>query len=172
MKENKISITVDWDLEYSEESLNREIENAVIDAATKKYLEKLDNTFAEKLETMLHEQAYKIVKGINRFQLDKCNKDGLKETISMEDYIIKKSIESIDVKRDSYGRTGHNANSEQRTMIEWTIKDIVTRGDNEFIKSLKKEIIKIENEYQNKLQDMVTKTLAPVYKKLVEKLNN
>jgi len=37
---------------------------------------------------------------------------------------------------------------------------------------LKENIVAIENEYQNKLQEMVTKTLSPIYVKLIEKLNS
>ena len=107
MKENKIQVTVDWDMEWNEESLNEQIEQSVIRKATEVYLSGLEKTFEKKLEKMLHDQAFKIVKNINSFELDKCNKDGLKETISMEDYIIQKTIESLDIKRDKSGRTGY-----------------------------------------------------------------
>jgi hypothetical protein len=170
--ENKISITVDWDLEYDEGSLNDRIETAIINAATQKYLNDLDASFAEKLEQMLHDQAFKIVKDIKRFQLDKCNSSGIKETISMEDFIIKKSIESLEIKRDKQGRaSGNYSNDDKRTMVEWVIADTVTSSNSEFMKVLKRKIEKIEKEYQDKLQEMVTKTLAPVYSSLVEKLN-
>jgi len=159
-------------MEYDEQSLNERIENEIVNMATKKYLENLEKSFAVKLEKMLHDQAFKIVKNIKNFQLDKCNKDGLKETISMEDYIIKKSIESIDIKRDEYGKTGYDARSDQRTMLEWTIKDIILNKKNEFTEKLKSEINIISDEYQSKLQDMVTKTLSPIYTKLIEKLNS
>lgn len=172
MKDNKISITVDWDLDYDEESLNKRIEDTIIREASKKYLADLENKFAEKLEKMLHDRAFKIVKSINKFQLDKCNKDGLKETISMEDYIVKKSIESIDIKRDKYGRTGYDAEKDKRTIVEWTVNKIITEKDNGFYASLENEIDRIEKEYQLRLQDMVTKTLTPIYKKLIEKLNS
>jgi len=172
MKDNKISITVDWDLEYDEASLNRRIEDTIVREATKKYLENLEKSFGKKLEKMLHDQAFKIVKNINKFELDKCNSNGIKETISMEDFIIKKSIESLEIKRDEYGRTGHNARNEQRTMIEWVVKDMLKGSENSFKESLKNKIQIIEKEYQDKLQDMVTTVLTPIYTKLIEKLNS
>lgn len=172
MNDNKISITVDWDLDWNEKSLNHQIEQAIVKAATKQYLKGLEKTFEKKLETMLHEQAFKIVKNINSFELDKCNADGLKETISMEDYISKKAIESLGVARDVYGQTGHTARSEKHTMIEWVVKKTIEQKDNVFTKELKTQIDQIEAEYQAKLQGMVTKTLAPIYSKLVDKLNS
>lgn len=170
--DNKISVTVDWDLEYDEESLNERIENNIVEKATKIYLEKLDKKFAATLEKLLYDQAYKIVKGINKFELDKCNTNGIKETISIENFLIKKSIESLEIKRDSYGRTGSSASNEQRTPIDWIVKGIIEDKQNGFSAALLTEIEKTNRAFQDKLQEMVTKTLTPVYVKLIEKLNS
>ena len=175
MKDNKININVEWDLELDETSLNEQIEQSIISAATKEYMDGLEKTFEGKLESMLHKQAYKIVKNIGEFELDKCNANGLKETISIEDFIAKKAVESLNVKTNSSGEVGNNGynNREKfRTTIEWVIHDVIIDKDNQFIEAMKKQIAVIEKEYQDKLQEIVGVTLSPIYKKLVDKLNS
>ena len=49
MKDNKISINVEWDLEYDEGSLNERIENEIVKEATKKHLVNLEKSFEKKL---------------------------------------------------------------------------------------------------------------------------
>jgi hypothetical protein len=170
-KDNRISITVDWDLEYDESSLNERIEDAIIRKATDSYIVNVEKNFRQKLETSILDQVQKIVKGINRIELDQCNKSGIKEVISMEDYIIKKAIEALDKKTDQYGRDDYNSRDEKRTAIGWVVKDIITSKEQQFQKELRVQIGKIEAEFQKTLQEMVTKTLTPIYTKLVEKLN-
>lgn len=173
MKENKISITVDWNLEYDEQSLNSRIEDTIVREATKMYLENLDKSFAKKLEKLLNDQAFKIVKNINRIELDKCNTNGLKESISLEDFIINKATESLTIKRDKYGQIdGYNSEKDKRTIVEWVVNDIISSNKSKFQESLRTEIEKIEKEFQNNLEKMVTKTLTPIYVKLTEKLNS
>jgi len=167
-----MKITVEYNPEWEESSINDKIESKIVEVATRKYLENLNETFGKKIEELIYVQAQAIVKGITKIELDQCNKNGLKEVISIEDFIVKKAIESLTVKVDSRGRNDYNSGSEKRTPVEWLVNEHLKTKNNSFANELKSQINKIEQEFQNKLKEMVNTTLAPIYQKLVNKLNS
>lgn len=165
-----MEIVVNWEPSFDSNDLNEEVKKAIADKMIADYMDNIEESFTKKMEELILTEAQKIVHGMSKIYVDKCNTSGVKESMTIEQFIIQTATDSLTNRVDRNGRSGHNASGDRRTPIEWFITDTIDGGKNNFGSELKTQCVKIERDYAASLEAMVNKTLAPLYKKLREQV--
>jgi hypothetical protein len=172
MENKPIEVTVTWNPNYDEGSLNDRIENAIIKKVSDLYIETIDKKFKSKVDELVTSAVSLMIKDIKTIPLDTCDleKGQIKKSMNLRDYIVQRAVDSLKVKCDSYGRTDSGASSDKKTPIEWQISKTINQSA--FTKELQIEIQRVQNEYQTNLRTMITSALAPIYEQLLLKLKS
>lgn len=166
-----MKIEIDFTPEYNEGELQQSIKDAIVDKMLATYMTDIEKSFTKKLESQILIEVNKIVRGMSKIYVEKCDtKDGVKESMTIEQFVISKATGALTTKIDSCGRTDYNSNNDKRTPIEWLVQKSLEGGQNEFVRELQLQCDNIKSKYQEDLEKMVVKTLAPLYKKLREQI--
>jgi hypothetical protein len=173
MKTEPIKIEIELsEIELDECSLKSRIEDKIINTVVNGYLKEVEPFFKKKIEQLVVTEAQKTITSIKKIPLDKCDISGLKQTMTLDEYIIKQFLGSLSIKVDEQGRNGNNSSaySDRRTPIEWAIHKAMTSG------GMKKEIDsvvkKVEENYKASINELIMKTLSPIYEQLLLKLKS
>lgn len=162
-----MKIELDFTPDYNSEELQQSIKDAIVDKMLETYMTNIEKSFTKKLETQILTEVNKIVKGMSKIYVEKCDtKDGVKESMTIEQFVISKATGALTTKVDDYGRSDYNSSNNKKTPIEWLVEKSLKNGQNEFVKELQEQCDNIRNQYQADLEKMVVKTLAPLYKEL------
>jgi hypothetical protein len=171
MKKESIKIEIDLNKIYiDEERLKSQIEERIINTVVNGYLKEVEPLFKKKIEQLVIAEAQKTVTSIKKIPLDKCDIAGIKQTMTLDEYIIKRFIDSLSVRVDDQGRSDSYSYGDKKTPIDWAIFNAMKSG------GMKKEIDvvvqKVNEYYRASINELIMKTLNPIYEQLLLKLKS
>lgn len=168
MNKNKIKVSFDWDPNWNNESLQNQIEVEIIKTSVNKFISNIEANFTKKIEELVFKRVSETLSNIDEITITPCSINGIKEPMTFKQFIIKKAIESFEKGVNYYGEI--NGSRDYKNITEYIIKKELLKEKGVLSNKLQEEINFINDTYIKSLNEMVTKTLGPIYKELLKEL--
>lgn len=167
-KQNVIKVSLQYQPGWDQDTLNQKIENQVVDVAVNRLLTNIEGKLTNKVEQLVSDQAMSIIENLDEIRLTPCSTNGLKETVTLKQFIIQKALDVLKARVDE--SSGRKTEYSGISYIEYIVKKLLSEERSKFYSAVKKEIEKVSETFTKSLEEIVSKLLAPEYLKLRKKL--